>query len=568
MATSKERLSRIFALVVLLSLAISACAAPPAQVIEKEVTRIAKETVIVASTPQVTTTPVPPKSPPRTTLIYGVEATFANLDPHVTPSTVATRITQHVTDPLVWQPELGHFEPGLATEWSVNADSTEYTFKLRQDVKFHDGTPFNAEAVKFSFDRIVDPAMKSQVGVILMGPYSETQIINDYEVKVKFKSSFAPFLDSVSNPYLNPVSPTALKRVGNENWGVTELVGTGPFKLESFVLDNQVVLVRNPDYQWGPKFLGMSGPSKIEKIIFKTILEPATRVASLDTGETDFIAAVPPLDFGRLKADPKFVTIQMARPGVGETLIMNFENPPLDELAVRRAIQLAINKNAMIQTIWDGIGTPACGPLTRTTFGFDPSACDMYPYDLKSAQKLLDEAGWKVGADGIRERGGKRLVIGHYSVATDVVTLQKAAFMKASLAQVGIEVEIHALSRSGYTAAVLAGKHHTQGWWDTGTDPDGLLRALYYSPNVEVGTNRSHYRNKEMDQLIDAAAATSDPAKRAALYSQIQKKCNDEAISVYYVDISNLYAHTKNLKGVFNNLGGNFPYFYAAEFSQ
>ena len=501
-------------------------------------------------------------------LTYGMAGTFDKVDPNATTFSRVGRIALHIVDPLVWQPTPGTFEAGLATEWSANADATEYTFKLREDVTFHDGTPFNAEAVKFTFDRIVDPETKAQTAFSLLGPYKETQIVNDHEIKVVFNSPFAPFYNSLSTSYLAPVSPTAFERVGAEDWGITEVVGTGPYMLESYVPDSEVVLTRNPDYNWGPAFTNASGPAKLSKITFKIITEPATRIASLETGETNFVEEVPEIDFSRISENPEFTAINVPQPGSGHSLMMNQQNPPMDDLAVRRAIQLASDKEGMIATIWNGIGEPGCGPITHATYAFDEATCSMYTYDVEAAKQTLEEAGWvDSDGDGIREKDGKPLTIGHYYRAEAVVSSQMADYMKADLAKVGIDVQLNGLSQSGYFDAVRAGKHHTQNWWDTGTDPD-VVRILLYSKNAGGGTNRNNYINPEMDKLIDDAAAESDPAARIELYKQIQKKVMDDALMVFYNDPMSLYAHTATLQNPIMYLGGNYPYFYAASFTE
>jgi peptide/nickel transport system substrate-binding protein len=539
-------------LLVVLSLVLAACAAPaaPAPAAPSE-----------AGGEQAA-------APSGGTVVYGLESNFDKLDPNATTFTNVGRISLHVAEPLLWQTKLGEFNPGLATEWSVNEDATEYTLKLREGVKFHDGTPFNAEAVKFTFDRIVNPDTKSQTAFSLIGPYQETEVVDDYTVKVRFSTPYAPFLDSLSSPYLAPVSPTALQEVGEENWGITALVGTGPYKLESYTPDSEVVLVRNPDYAWAPEHLGVSGPANIEKIIYKIIAEPATRIASLETGETTFIETVPEIDFARVKEDPNFVTVEEPQPGSGWSLMMNQQNPPMDQLAVRRAIQLASDNAGMIATIWNGIGTPGCSPLTNVMFGFDPETCNMYPYNVDEANKALEEAGWvDSDGDGIREKDGQKLTIGHYYRAESPLSQQMADYMKADLAKIGIDVELNGLSRSGYFDAVRAGEHHTQNWWDTFSDPDGV-RILFHSSNAGGGTNRNNYIDEEMDKLIDEAAGTPDAAKRVELYKQIQKKVADEAIMVFYNDPMTLYAHSNKLDGVIYYQGGNYPYFYTSTLQQ
>ena len=476
-------------------------------------------------------------------------------------------MTLHMTDPLVWEPEPGKFVPGLAKSWTVNADATEYDFVLRDDVKFHDGTPFNAEAVKFTFDRIVNPETKAQSALSAIGPYSDTVVVNDYEVKVRFKTGFAPFLDSLSGATLVPISPTAQKRVGNDDWGIKEFVGTGPYKFESMVQDQEIVMVKNPDYNWGPEWTGRTGPANFDKIIYKFIGEGATRTAALETNEIQFEDDVPTEDFNNLAANKDLKTVNLPQPGSGWALMFNHELFPTSELPVRRAMQLAMDRQGYIDTVLNGFGNPACSPLTSSVACYDKSMCDLYPTNLDEAKKVLDDAGWKVGADGIREKDGKKLTIGHYFRADSPTGPTEAAFLKDNMAKIGIDVQLNGLARTGYFDAVRAGKHNTQGWWETGTDPD-VVRVLFHSSNAHGGTNRNNYINPEMDKLIDDAAAQPEMAKRCELYSTLQKKVKDEAVMEFWADPSILYAMSGKLNGAAMYLGGNTPYFYNAGLSQ
>lgn len=502
------------------------------------------------------------------TLTYGMGGNFDKLDPNATTFTRVGRITYHVVEPLIWKVGPGQFAPGLATEWSVNEDATEYTFVLREGVTFHDGTPFNAEAVKFTFDRIIDPETKAQTAASLIGPYERTEIVGEHEVKVVFSSPYAPFFDSVSKPNLGIISPTAFTEVGNDDWGMTALVGTGPFMFESYTPDSEVVLVRNPDYSWAPEHFGVSGPANLERLVYRIIPEPATRTASLETGETDFIEEVAEIDFGFLSENPELITIAEPQSGSGWSLMMNVQNPPMDDIAVRRAIQLASDKEGMRLAIWNGLGAPACGPISAVTFAFESETCEMYTYDPEQAKQVLEEAGWvDSDGDGIREKDGQPLTIGHYYRAESVLSQQMADYMKADLAAVGINVELNGLSRSGYFDAVRTGQHHTQNWWDPFSDPDGM-RILFHSSNAGGGTNRNNYVDEEMDRLLDEAAATTDLDRRAEIYSQIQKKVKDEAIMVFYNDPDTLYAYTNDLEGVVILNAGQNPYFYPANFNR
>jgi peptide/nickel transport system substrate-binding protein len=499
---------------------------------------------------------------------FGISNNVDTLDPNVTTFSSVGIIMLHVFDPLVWQDPLGTFHPSLATGWTVNDDSTEYVLTLRDDVIFHDGTPFNAEAVKFTFDRIANPDTLSQLGISLLGPYAESEVIDEYTVAVRFTRPYAPFLNSLSTPYLAPTSPTAVETLGAD-YGVTSVVGTGPFKLESYVPSSEVVLVRNDDYAWGSTdVFEWSGPSNLGGITFRIIQEPATRLASLESGEVDFIDDVPELDVARLAEDPNFVIEQIEQPGHGWSLMMNVEKSPTDELAVRRAMALATDKQGLIDTVFNGFGTPACSALTKVMFGYDPASCDYLPFDVEAAAAELDAAGWVLNqATGFREREGQPLVIQHYYRADSPLGVSMATYLKADLAKVGIDVQLNGLSGSGYFDAVRTGQHNTQNWWDTWTDPDGL-RVLFSSANADGGTNRNRYRSEAMDALLATAAATSDPVARAEAIAAVQKQAADDAVMIFMVDPTLLYGHSAQLSNVRYLGGGNLPSFYAASLAE
>ncbi len=500
------------------------------------------------------------------TLTYGMGGNFDKLDPNATTFTRVSRITLHVVEPLIWQTGPGEFAPALATEWSVSDDGTEYTFSLREGVTFHDGAPFDAEAVKFTFDRIINPETNAQTAISLIGPYQSAEVLSPTEIRITLSAPFAPFLDGVSSPNLGIISPAAFDETGNDDWGLTALVGTGPFEFVSYTPDSEVVLERFESYWGGPEFLGEQG--NIQTMRFLIIAEPATRTASLETGETDFIEEVAPIDFEALAAQEGVVTVAELQSGSGHALMMNVQNPPMEELAVRRAIQLASDKEGMTLAIWNGLGNPACGPMSEVTFGFDPAVCELYPYDPEAARQALEEAGWVDGdGDGIREKDGQPLSIGHYYRAEDSQSQQMSEYMQADLAAIGIEVVLNGLSRSGYFDAVRQGQHHTQFWWDPFSDPDGM-RILFYSSNAGGGTNRNNYVDEEMDSLLDAAAATTVTDERLALYSQIQQKVMDEAVMVFYNDPDTLYAYTSDLEGVLFFSAGQNPYFATATLSE
>lgn len=504
--------------------------------------------------------PLPVLGQAADTLVYGMAGGFDTLDVTVTTFTRVGRIGLHVVDPLVWSTGPGQYAPGLATSWTVNADATAYTFKLRDDVRFHDGTPLTAEAVKVTFDRIVDPDTRAQTAFSFIGPYDRTEVLDASTVRVRFKTPHAAFLNGASSPYLGIISPTALRRYGRD-FGRVVFVGTGPFMLQSYRTDAEVRLIRNPNYNWGARIFRHSGLPYLQHIVYRIVPEDATRLATLETGETLFIEDVPTSDYQRLKSARDKVLLEIPQAGSGWTLMMNQQRPPMHELAVRRAILHGIDKEGLVKTVWNGVFKPACGPLTPNMFGFDPEICKKTAYNPDLSRRLLEEAGWRVGPDGVRVKDGQRLRL-DFHLQPPQKAQEMAQFVQASLRPVGIEIVLHVQARAAYLDAVRQGRHHIQFWWDTGTDPGQMLRILFHSRNAGGGTNRNNYRNQEMDRLIEEIEATANPQKRRELVVKAQHKVVDEAVMAYLADPPSLYAHDRSVAGVWVDWGGNYPYFY------
>jgi peptide/nickel transport system substrate-binding protein len=494
-------------------------------------------------------------------MTYALAGKFDGLDPSVTTSTICGRMTFHLFDQLVREPKPGVFVPGLAEKWEVNPTADEYTFSLRKDVKFHDGTPFNGDAVKATFDRIVNPEMKSQLALSLIGPYDSTTVVDPYTVKVKFKSPYAPFLDSAAQPFLSIMSPAAIDKYGKDI--NVNPVGTGPYKFESYQIDNVVRMVKNPDYAWGPSFFQHKGAPFIDAINWRIIGDPATRVAALKAGEVTFIEDLPVSNYQEMQGNPTYQIVEGTQAGSGYSMMINVTRPPTDDVKVRQAISWAIDRQALVKTVWNGLFPVACSVLTSVTFGYDPATCQVYGYDPKKAGDLLDQAGWKLDGD-VRKKDGKELSIALYFRADQQVNVGQATFLQAALGAIGMKVEMNGLAQAGYFDAVRRGDHNMQPWWGPATDPD-VVRQYYYSKNADGGTNRSRYKNPEMDTMIDQAAGYTDPEKRKQAYAAIQKKVLDEAIMVFIADSKNLYTANKTkLSDVSLDWSSSYPLFYDA----
>ena len=495
------------------------------------------------------------------TLTYGMAGGFDTLDVTATTFTRVGRIALHIIDPLVWAVAPGQYAPGLATSWTVSPDATAYTFNLRQDVKFHDGTPLTAEAVKVTFDRIVDPNTRAQTAFSFIGPYDRSEVVDRYTVRVRFKSPNAAFLDGASSPYLGIISPAAVQKYG-QDFGRVVFVGTGPFMLQSYTADAEVRLIRNPNYVWGAPGFNHQGRAYLDGIVFRIVPEDATRLAALETSEVLFVEDVPVTDYQRLKGSQNKVLLEIPQAGSGWSLMMNQMRSPTSDLAVRRAMMYAIDKDGLAKTVWNSVFKAACSPLTPNMFGFDSETCRKIPYNADQARRILDEAGWRVGPDGIRVKGSDRLRLEFFLQTAPQKNIEMAAFIQANAKQVGIDVNLNVAARPAYLDAVRQGRHNLQFWWETGTDPGQILRILFHSSNAGGGTNRNNYRSPEMDKLIEQIDATAEQASRKQLVVRAQQRVIDDAVMVYLADPPSLYAHDRSVTGVWVDWGGNYPYFF------
>jgi peptide/nickel transport system substrate-binding protein len=467
------------------------------------------------------------------TLVYGLNGDFDDtLDPQVTNFDTSIRVTLNVCEPLVWEPEPGKFMPGLAEKWDVSPDATVYTFNLKKGVKFHDGTPFNGAAVKFTLDRVVDPATKAGQSHDQLGPYDHTDVVDDYTVKVVMKQPYAPLLTNL-NGYLGVVSPTAVQKMGMAEFA-RHPVGTGPFMFKEWVNKDHVTLVRNPDYNWGSSMFKNTGPAHLDQVIFKIIPEPSVRTGTLKTGETQLIDEVDPLEYSTLSGDKNFGIIQKGQPGSGWILMLNSTSTgPISDAAVRQAMEYAIDRDGVNQSVFQGMNKPAWSALMRPTFAYDASTESVYSFDPDKARQILDGAGWAVGSDGIRSKGGQRLEIA-FPIISRPRDKAMAESVQASLHDVGIDLQVNPLERAAAREAYQQNRYDVSFMWFSYGDPD-VLRTLFHSSNVGA-FNRTRYQVPEVDKMLEDAAGSTDSAHRVDLYKQIQQRVLKDTAIVPLVD--------------------------------
>ena len=481
------------------------------------------------------------------TLAYGLGPfdLDATMDPQVTNSDSTIRVTLNICEPLVWEPTPGKFMPGLAEAWEISPDVKTYTFHLRKGVRFHDGTPFTAEAVKFTMDRVVAPETKAGQSHDQLGPYDHTEIVDDHTVRIVMKEGFAPLLTNL-NGYLGIVSPAAVKKMGLPEFA-RHPVGTGPFMFKEWVPKDHVTLVRNPGYNWASPMFKHQGPALLEQVIFKIIPEGSVRTGTLRSGETQYVDDIDPLSYEALRSDKRFVVIERGQPGSGFVLLMNVTSKgPIAELPVRRAIAYGVDREGLNKSVFHGLNRVAWSPLMRPTFGYDPSTERIYSFDPGKAKQLLEEAGWKSAADGIREKAGRKLSI-DFPIIGRPRDKAMAESVQASLRDVGIDLKVTPLERAAFRDVVRQNRYDMNFMWFSYGDPD-VLRTLFHSANVNA-FNRARYQVPEVDRILEEAAAATNKARRASLYSRVQQRVLREAVCVPLVDTLTYNAKRAEVEG-------------------
>jgi peptide/nickel transport system substrate-binding protein len=474
------------------------------------------------------------------------------LDPPVPNSDPQSRLINSMLDPLIWQVEAGKFHPGLAESWDVSPDATQYTFKLRRDVKFHDGTPFNAQAVKATFDRIVDPQLKALL-VGYLGPYDSSEVVDDYTVRVKFKDAFPLFLLNLTATALRPVSPAAVQK-----WGADfgqHVVGTGPFMLKEHT-NERITFERFPDYNWAPALLEHNGLAHLDRVVHRLIPEASTRLIALERGEAHVVDFVPDQEVKRLQASAKVTVDVIPVPGLPQILQLNVTKPPLDDKRVRQAIHFAIDKQKLVDVIFFGVRKPGHNVLSSVTPGYWKGAEGLYPFNPDRARSLLDDAGWRPGPDGIRVKDGERLSLLY--ITTNAAEYTRTAEIAQDMLQaVGIEMTVDAMANAASLAKYQLNEHHIGRLGDVRADPSTMSYPVH-SRNIRGGTqgNRSRYSNPEVDAKLDAAEKEIDQQKRLQMYEELQKFVMDEAFILGTFEQTLVVARSNELQGLaYDNLG-------------
>ncbi len=526
-------LFRLLSAIVLASSVLAACgsASTPTPVVQEPAAVEVPPAIEAPSAPEVATA-APAATPDLSggALSIGIGVEPETLDPGDAVYVQEQFILQSLFDSLLSISADGELHPGLATKWEPNADFSDFTFTLREDVKFHDGTAFKSDAVKASFDHIVSEDVLESGGKSLLQDhmYVETTAVDDYTVKVKFGASYPLFLRDAARQWLAISSPVALKKYGKD-YGRNP-VGTGPFKFVQWDAQSQIVIERNPDYKWAPKFAAHAGPAYLDKVTFRILPEAATRLTAFETGEILLASEPPALDAVALVEKGTAALQNFAQPGVPAILLINAAQAPTDDLNVRKAMILAVNQEELAQTAFQSLGLPASSVISPTTWGYDEKAASLYQFNLDQAKKLLEDAGWvDADGDGIREKKGETLTVDWpdnpaWSEAFNELVI-------GYLANAGIAVKYRSMDDGASYEELLAGNYTLVYMYWTRPDPSPL-RNLFHSENGNGGGAWANFKNDELDTALADADTTIDTNARKDLYAKAQNIIMENALAL------------------------------------
>jgi peptide/nickel transport system substrate-binding protein len=486
-----------------------------------------------------------PSSSGTKALETGVFQNPDSLDPGQTGLVSVAQMLGAMFDVLIWKfPNDPNYYPGLANSYSVSADAKTYTFKLKTNVTFHDGTPFNAAAVKASFDHIVDPATKSLSAIGALGPYVETRVLDTYTAQVVFSAPNAAFVNEMTQSTLAISSPTALKKYGSSY--DTHPVGTGPFVFQQFLNDNKVVVTRYPHYNWGPAPLGGAGPALLDQITFRILPDPSSQYDALTTSEIQIAQNLNPGDVNSaVSAGKKKLTALSS--GMPYCIMINAQKSPTNDLAVRQAIEYSINTKSIISTLFQGLYTPATSVLTPVTAGYSADQ-DLWSYNPSKAAQLLDSAGWKMGSNGVRAKGGQSLSLQFINIANfgfDGIS----QLMQAQLKAVGIESTITDQAFPSVATTYNQGKQNLADWFYYDVDPY-LFNTVFNSANIKGGFNWEHYDNPAINAQIAAANEDTNDASRTAKYQAIALTLAQSATIIPIYNLESIVVTQPNVSGI------------------
>ena len=444
-------------------------------------------------------------------LRVGLYVEAATMAPHLSGSKIDRQIYHNIFDPLVVIDDKLEVKPNLAESWQT-PDPRTLIFKLRQGVKFHDGTDFNAEAAKFNFDRMATEPKSVRKGEV--ANIASAEVVDAYTLKLNLKQPDAPLLATLTDRAGMMISPAAIKKFGADLEHDITGAGTGPFQFAEWVKDDHLLLKRNENY-WNKD----AGPY-LEQVRYRPIPDDTVKLQSLQAGEIDVLDYLAPRNVPLAKTDTSLVVIDV--PSLAAFWYqLNTTRPPFDNKALRQAVMYAIDTDAIVKGVWLGVGVPANGPISPSSWAYDNSIMAV-TRDLDKAKAKLAEAG--LSAPSFT-----------HNIGNTPIETQQAEVVKAQLAEAGITMNINVLDGARLLAEGNAKTFDTSTYqWSGRPDPDGNTYQFFHTtPGTSL--NWSGFSNPQADEILEKTRQVSDHAERKQLYSQLIQLLREEVPAIFIV---------------------------------
>lgn len=490
-------------------------------------------------------------------IVYATDREPTCLDPHSFGDMPQTYVARQYLDSLVSERPDGSVVPWLAESWTVSPDGRVYTFTIKQGVKFHDGTSLDAEAVKANFEHMLDPATQSLTDAGYLKPYYQSsRAVDANTFELTLSKPYSALLPVISQAFFGIQSPKAMARGLDEN--CQSPVGTGPFIVKVWNRGQSVELDRNPDYNSAPADAKHQGPAYLDHVSWKFIEDGSVRFAAVQGSDADIIFNPPPQQEAALAADPNLTLQEFTHTGLPNGVALNTTRAPFNDTKVRQAFIHGANTEAAVKSAYLGVFDWEPGPVSSTTPYFDKGLRSFYEHDPERANTLLDEAGWtQRDADGYRTKDGKRLTaeLVYSSDTGDTPPADVTLFQNIQSAEkeIGFDVVLKPLPQDQYFAAFTDNNAYdglTGAYWNSPTP--AVLSIVYSSDSLKAapGNNMSWVENPKIDELVRAAAATSDSSEQQGLYGQTQKIVAEQAYQLGLYPVTTRLVAKKKLQDV------------------
>jgi peptide/nickel transport system substrate-binding protein len=504
------------------------------------------------------------------TLIYLEQQAHTNLYPPAGGFYPNGGVLNQITDKLTYQnPKTLEIEPWIAESWTVNADATEYVFKIRPGVTFSDGMPLDAAAVAKNFDTygLGNKELKHPVSEVITN-YKASEVIDALTVKFTFTKPSVGFLQGTSVIGSGLVSPKTLAMQDDALGDATKIIGSGPFVVQSEVLGRELVLAARKDYTWGPAKLAHQGRANLDTIKYVVTPEDSVRIGALLAGQAQVIRQVQAYDEKQVQSKGFAIYAPPTR-GVNNSVVFRPDNPLVADLRVRQALLHATNAKEIVATLFSANYPLARSIIASTAQGYVDLSTKL-TFDPVLSAKLLDEAGWTLGPKGLRQKDGKELILTAYESPPQPQNKETLQLVAQQWAKVGIKLVVLAGDAGSRVADSLdPAKTPVAPAMVGRADPD-VIRSQYYptTRNVllqkgGVATRVQSFVDDKLNALLEAIAAETDYAKRMVLVGEVQNYVIDQAYTIPIFEEPQAFAASPRLKDFTFEAVGR-PSFYAA----